>query len=1243
MKKHILAITLLIIGLNSYAQLSGTYSIGGASPDYPTISLAIQDLNTNGVSGPTVFNIRSGSYNEQVSVNNVPGTSAINTILFQGETPGDSTLVNVNYTVTGSGVNNYVWRFQDARFVSLQNLTVESLAGSSYGTCVMLDGYNYSLSMDHCAFIGQTTTSASDNRNLIQMTQNTNADTSVYVRNCLFENGSNGLDLRGYYTWGRSLHDVIVTDNQFVNQYLSALKVEVASNVLIERNTASSTNVRTYNNYAFDVNSNVGTIHVRCNRLNVPHPIGLRMEDCYALPGQGEVINNMISVGGGSYNVTGFQLRSPANLRVESNTIRAASSYSNSYAMNIYSYTSIGGWDQNTLLNNMFYFDGSTGATLLRNDNAGIFSSHDHNNLYSPVAIDYLVSWGGAYYTDLIGFNQQEPNSISRDPSFISSADLHVTSANVGNQGVANGVLTDIDGELRDLASPDMGADEFTPDPDNIAGSIVSPISGDCVLTDSVWANFYNWGGNAVSSATFNWTVNGVAQTPVNWTGAVAPDSGSGNVFIGLYSFVNGDALVVSADMPNGVTDTYPADNAGSIPNLYAGLAPGSYTVEGSSPDFTFQELSDQLNYGGVCGPVTFNIRDGIYLNQQLAFGDIIGTSSVNTVTIQSENLDSSLVILTFQANSSNEDYVLRLTNTRHFTISHVSLISDDNGGYGKVVELLGYGLENLSILNCEFVGANDNRDIIEADGSGLHFSSFRIENNALIGGENAITIRGNNYNPSTGLIIRNNQCTDQDETGMQIEACYYPVIEDNRILGGITSNVDYGFYLEDIEGGCSLQRNIVNIQNTNVYSALEMDYCVGQSTSFYNIVNNSFTLRGDSQNGVEAIYLYETSYANFHNNSINVYGDTNGTGIYLEYSYYINMQNNNVSVNGGYALEVYEEYAGPFSITDYNNFYTTGPTLIRYYHYALGQNVDYSNLTDYQLTLAVDANSFSVVPNYTSNTDLHILCQDTLNNAGSSLPSVLTDLDNMPRSVMPDIGAYEFDLPGEIDLGPDVIICAGDSVVLEAGPGMLTSQTWSTGSTDPTIPATSAGTYSVAGVSACISMSDSVVVSVEASPFASGTFTTSFLTSSFTNTSSAGTVSWDFGDGDSSGSNDPVHVYAAAGSYNVTLTVNGTCGIDDTTFNVVVTAVGIHETQMEKLSIYPNPSQGLIHVNVAKISHDFVIDIYSTDGKLIKSVNHSNSGIELATIDLSNESAGTYLVRITSEEEVATGLVIIE
>ncbi len=78
--------------LESNAQaLFGTKTIG-TTGDYSSFTAAVTALTTNGVSGPVVFNVQSGSYSEQISIPAITGASTTNTITFKGL--GDNTTIS---------------------------------------------------------------------------------------------------------------------------------------------------------------------------------------------------------------------------------------------------------------------------------------------------------------------------------------------------------------------------------------------------------------------------------------------------------------------------------------------------------------------------------------------------------------------------------------------------------------------------------------------------------------------------------------------------------------------------------------------------------------------------------------------------------------------------------------------------------------------------------------------------------------------------------------------------------------------------------------------------------------------------------------------------------------------------------------------------------------------------------------------------------------------------------------------
>jgi PKD repeat protein len=112
----------------------------------------------------------------------------------------------------------------------------------------------------------------------------------------------------------------------------------------------------------------------------------------------------------------------------------------------------------------------------------------------------------------------------------------------------------------------------------------------------------------------------------------------------------------------------------------------------------------------------------------------------------------------------------------------------------------------------------------------------------------------------------------------------------------------------------------------------------------------------------------------------------------------------------------------------------------------------------------------------------------------------------------------------------------------------------------NPTVTYNTAGTYDVSLTATNICGSDTetkvdyITVQVQGQPpTADFTFTTNNLTAYFTDTSTDpdGTIvawDWDFGDGNTSTEQNPIHTYAADGTYTVTLTVTDNDSLTGTT-----------------------------------------------------------------------------------------------
>jgi len=145
----------------------------------------------------------------------------------------------------------------------------------------------------------------------------------------------------------------------------------------------------------------------------------------------------------------------------------------------------------------------------------------------------------------------------------------------------------------------------------------------------------------------------------------------------------------------------------------------------------------------------------------------------------------------------------------------------------------------------------------------------------------------------------------------------------------------------------------------------------------------------------------------------------------------------------------------------------------------------------------------------------------------------------------------------------------------------------------------------------------------------------------------------WDFGDQLANTNRNPAHTYAQNGDYNVCL--RSANAFNAAPFNkpikqscktVSITQVGIEETAIGKyFDLYPNPSGGMVTVEIKNASFEKVsVNVFDAAGKEIRSLElgGQNAGSKFG-LNLSGNPDGVYLIKIQTEQGVATKSVIID
>lgn len=193
-------------------------------------------------------------------------------------------------------------------------------------------------------------------------------------------------------------------------------------------------------------------------------------------------------------------------------------------------------------------------------------------------------------------------------------------------------------------------------------------------------------------------------------------------------------------------------------------------------------------------------------------------------------------------------------------------------------------------------------------------------------------------------------------------------------------------------------------------------------------------------------------------------------------------------------------------------------------------------------------------------------------------------------------------------------------------------------------------GTYTVTLISSNAVGSDTATAQVTVTiPTITAGFTWSgdtlvTLPISFVNTSDAGTYLWDFGNGDTSVATNPVVSFPDSGTFIVCLIATDGC-VSDTVCDTLMivdpdNSIG-HIGALNGITVYPNPTRGLVTVNLNGLATDATVRVFNTLGAL-KTTQRINAG-GVANLQLEALASGMYLVQVSSGSATQTWRIVLE
>ena len=483
--------TLFVNGMQT-ALSGGTYTIGPDTTDtWPSFTAANNALAANGVCGAIVINVDSGYYDENVSFDQVLGTSATNTITFKGL--GNQTIVSNSNASYG---NSYIFNFNGSKFFVLDSLTIQIDSNANYFWGVHFMNASDSNKVMNCTINCGNSTSSNVNGivasgSLTSYSQNGNNANGLVIENNTINGGYYGITLRG------SSSSNLVMDNHIKNNTLSGFYYYGIYNYYCDGSEISGNMINSganTSNYAFAIYSGYSKNYTRItsNKIDmVKGSYGLYFyRHNYYSPNQDTalVANNMIHVAdaGNGYGIYNYYSK---KIKYLYNSVNMTGNKPYSRAMYIYSSSSSG-----LVMKNNIFANNANGYAIYSTSYASNYEN-DYNNLYTSGS-NFAYQSGSK--TNLAAWQtatSDAANSVSIDPEFFTDSDLHTYSIAMADKGTPVSVTTDYDGTTRSTTTPDVGADEYTTPANNLGVvNVLFDLDTYCGTNDSLYIVVKNFG-----------------------------------------------------------------------------------------------------------------------------------------------------------------------------------------------------------------------------------------------------------------------------------------------------------------------------------------------------------------------------------------------------------------------------------------------------------------------------------------------------------------------------------------------------------------------------------------------------------------------------------------------------------------------------------------------------------------------------------------------------------------------------
>ncbi|MFZ4399511.1 MAG: GEVED domain-containing protein [Bacteroidales bacterium] len=469
--------------------LSGNYTLGGATANFASFADALIGLTQCGINGAVVFNVNPGTYNSQITIPEIFGASATNTITFKAAN-NDSTSVIMNYSAS-SATDNWIVKLNAADYIIFKNINFAP-ANTTYSNAIV-----FTNGACHNQISGNLFTGNPGTTNDLASVRIEDYN-SIYntISGNQFNSGSAAIMCKGIST--TSLLSNITIKNNTINGFTKyGIFGEYVNKMLVEGNLITS-DVSTTDKFGINMHYAYDTVKVLRNNISLngaSNTYGILFDNCHASDTtRGLIANNMISITNGTNYTYGIRTLYTEYQKVYFNSVIVnGANLSDTRSINIATSSSNIDILNNNLQSNRY-------PLHVEVNNTG---KCDYNNYYATGSV--FVLWNNTAYANfqtLRAASLKDSNSISVNPYFISLSNLHTFNGLLSGAGkFISEITNDFDGNLR-ANPPCIGADEFLP-PANDATLISVITRNTCGLTtnENVTVIIKNIGTAAIAAA----------------------------------------------------------------------------------------------------------------------------------------------------------------------------------------------------------------------------------------------------------------------------------------------------------------------------------------------------------------------------------------------------------------------------------------------------------------------------------------------------------------------------------------------------------------------------------------------------------------------------------------------------------------------------------------------------------------------------------------------------------------------